>query len=57
MNRQEGLLPDHDAPRSVPLTDAGRDSVRQAGLEALAQMLGMTVEEIEAQPERWEAML
>ncbi len=26
-------------------------------LEALAQMLGMTVEEIEAQPERWEAML
>ncbi len=35
MNRQEGLLPDHDAPRSVPLTDAGRDSVRQAGLETV----------------------
>lgn len=57
MNRQEELMPDPDAPRNVPLFDAKREAVRHAGLEALAQMLGMTVEEIEAQSERFEAML
>lgn len=54
---QDELLPDPDMPRNVPLSDAGWDSVRQAGIEALAAMLDMTVVEIEAQPERFEAML
>ena len=57
MNRQDELLPDHDTPRAVPFSDDNRDDVRQAGLEALAAMLGMTVADIEAQPERFEAML
>ncbi len=57
MNRQEELLPDPDAPRNVPLSNAGRDSVRQAGLEALAAMLDPTVAEIEAEPKRFQALV
>ncbi len=57
MNHQDGLLIDTEAPYAVPFSDEQRDDVYRAGLEALSAMLGMTVEEIEAQPERWEAML
>jgi len=57
MNRQDELLPDSDTPRSPSLLDDNPEAVRQAGIEALAAMLDMTVAEIEAEPERWEAML